>query len=307
MNKKIHNDDTFLARWLSGELSPEEQEAFEASEDFKAFNAIAERSQQFSIPKFDKNKVKSQIDSARSSNKSTPKVIKLRPLYWTSGIAASIVLFITAYALFFNNIEHTTSFGEQDTYALADGTTVQLNSGSTLSYKRWNPFGNRNVSLDGEAYFKVTKGDKFTVKTDQGSVSVLGTEFNVQTHDQNFEVNCYEGKVQVTTTLKQVILTQNKNFRLSNNQTEEWISQEAQPTWISGLSSFRDSSLEAVIKALERQFDVKFTYDDSIRPEQLFTGSFKNDSLDIALKTVFVPFNISYDVIDSKTIKLSSN
>ena len=80
-----------------------------------------------------------------------------------------------------------------------------LNSKSTITFNKHNWDTNRTLELNGEAFFDVEKGNTFTVKTSQGNVSVLGTEFNVNASVDFFRVSCYEGKVKVSEMLTTVI------------------------------------------------------------------------------------------------------
>ncbi len=86
---------------------------------------------------------------------------------------------------------------EKTAVELPDLSQVKLNAQSRLTFnkKSWNK--KREVVLDGEAYFKVAKGSKFSVITKDGTVTVLGTQFNVKHRDNYFEVVCFEGSVGV--------------------------------------------------------------------------------------------------------------
>src|SRR5690606_24222208 len=86
---------------------------------------------------------------------------------------------------------------QTNTFSLQDDPEGVLNSCSRFTYNKKNWANQREISLDGEAYFKVTKGNKFSVKTLEGTVTVLGTQFNVFARDGFFEVACYEGLVSV--------------------------------------------------------------------------------------------------------------
>jgi ferric-dicitrate binding protein FerR (iron transport regulator) len=97
---------------------------------------------------------------------------------------------------------HATAFGEQKRLSLPDGTLVQLNAGSELRFAdNWEEAGRREVWLVGEAYFTVARGPtprqhKFLVHTDDLDVTVVGTQFNVNTAgSQGTEVILEEGKV----------------------------------------------------------------------------------------------------------------
>ncbi|MCD8194668.1 MAG: FecR family protein, partial [Tannerellaceae bacterium] len=92
--------------------------------------------------------------------------------------------------------------GSQSKLALADGTQVYLNAGSTLRYFSTLASTVRNVFLEGEAYFEVAANPEkpFIVHTSQLEVKVLGTEFNVKSYpeESNVEVSLLGGKVEVT-------------------------------------------------------------------------------------------------------------
>jgi ferric-dicitrate binding protein FerR (iron transport regulator) len=85
-----------------------------------------------------------------------------------------------------------------DAVNLPDGSQVYLNRNSSVSYdKNFNP---RNIELEGEAFFSVVSGETpFAVKTNQGEVDVLGTEFNVKAEAEELEVDVEEGVVDLKT------------------------------------------------------------------------------------------------------------
>ena len=95
-----------------------------------------------------------------------------------------------------NEIIHKTAFGEIINLKLPDGTSVVLNGNSVIKYEKDNP---RKVSLKGEAYFKVksmlSTKTKFWVNTEDLSVEVYGTQFNVNTRDDKTKVILDEGSI----------------------------------------------------------------------------------------------------------------
>ena len=99
-------------------------------------------------------------------------------------------------------------------FHLPDSSFVALNMGSELYYTKKGWQTERRVELKGEAFFKVKKGSIFEVETDQGIISVLGTEFNVKSWNNYFEVTCYSGLVRVKTPKKTVQLSCHSVFRL---------------------------------------------------------------------------------------------
>ena len=172
---------------MAGELTTEEQAEFESSPEFLEYQQIVQGMDRFKAPNFNTTSLKSKV-LAKIDERSKSKVFRLRPLYYIVGMAASIVLII---GIFFNEVSYSTSFGEQFTVTLPDGSIVELNAATTLAHKRFFWKNNKTVNLKGEAFFKVEKGEGFKVETESGTVSVLGTEFNVRTRTANFSLTCY--------------------------------------------------------------------------------------------------------------------
>lgn len=301
-----HNyDDTFLARWVNNELTQDELSEFKKSEDYNIYKRIIETSSELSVQSFDEqelfNKVKTKL-----SNKKETKVISLKSR-WIYTVAASIAILLGGF-YFFSSLDksYTTGFGEQLAIVLPDNSELMLNSKSTVSFNKNNWSTNRNINLKGEGFFKVEKGQTFTVNTAQGNVKVLGTQFNVINHDTYFEVTCYEGKVSVSTSKDDIILTKGMGYRMMNSsKSEQWnFDFSSSKSWITGESSFESTPLSEVVKSLENQYNIKIKNTESVDLNQRFTGSFTHSNLDVALKTVFVPMKIDITFTDEKTISL---
>ena len=306
-NQKSNIDkDTFLAQWLKGSISDKELKNLVSEADFIAYKKLKRG---FDVSK----KLNAPIDASfakiqqRISEKQQQKQQKVRPLYisWSIGIAASIVLLFGIFSLFGNDttiIE--TGFGDHKTIALLDDSEVILNSKSKITYDESDWKNNRVLTLEGEAYFKVKKGNTFTVKTTNGSVTVLGTQFNVNSTDDFLDVVCYEGKVSVkTNTSEHILLPTNRVRKINGDPSEFTITDLVKPTWIAGESTFKSVPIKYVILALEDQYNITFNA-ETIDNSTLFTGSFPHNNLNVALKTVFETLNIKYSEKEERNIKL---
>ena len=300
-------DSTFLARWISGELTPEELNNFKNSKDYQALNKINEASKLLETPQYNSDalftKLQTKINSKQQDK--APTVVKLMPT-WVYGVAASILL---AFGLFYflnTNKHFETTFSQQLTVVLPDNSKVQLNANSQLDFKSRNWENNRILSLEGEAFFDVEKGASFKVLTQQGVVEVLGTEFNVISRDDYFEVQCLEGKVRVESLIanKEAILLPGKAIRILNNTAEEWdFILTDEPNWLLGESTFMNTPIAQVLLALENQYKVHFDT-SNIDLSKRFTGGFTHKNLNLALKTVFSPMEIAYSANDKNQIIL---
>ena len=285
-------DDTFLARWLNGDLNAKEEESFKNSKDYESYSKIIRTAEKFDRPIYNEDEVLNNIKN-KIANKPKGKVINFKPFY---GVAASIMLL---FGLFYflkpvNTISINSTYGEHLVTILPDGSEITLNANSSIEYNKKDWSINRTLNLSGEAFFKVQKGSSFKVITDQGTVEVLGTQFNVYENEDYFEVKCYTGKVKVIDSNKsKSILTKGKAHRKENKKLIRWNFNTQQNFWKKGFSTFNKTPFNEIINALENQFHVE-VINASLYEDQNFSGSFSNNDLDLAIKTVFAAMEIEY-------------
>ena len=299
MLEKLRDDaeGAFLSRWLNNELTPEELAEFEAHPEYKEYKKIIAETDALRIKAYDVDKA---LQTVKSNNEGTlkQKERKVIPLLATLSVAASIAILVGLFIFNTSKISHDTGFGEQKVVTLPDGSEMILNAKSSAKYdKDWSD--NRLVNLDGEAYFKVKKGSKFSVKTANGDVTVLGTQFNVTSQDELFQVVCYEGKVSVSSRKHTEILTRGEAFRRIEAEQEQWNENVEAPSWINNTSSFHSVPISYVLQEIEEQYNLKIKnkpLDNTI----IYTGTFPNDNLDVALKTVFSTLDVTYTLSEDK-------
>ena len=306
MENTNQHKDTFLAKWIAGELSDKELKTLVGEKEYFGYLKLKEAlivNDHLNAP-LDASYAKIQEKISQNKKKVIPLNIK-----WAVGIAASILV---AFVVFnFLNPGQTvisTDFGEHESFVLKDGSEVILNSKSSITYTKDDWENNRELFLDGEAYFKVAKGKTFSVKTSNGTVQVLGTEFNVNSTKDFFDVTCYEGKVKVTTNdeMAYILLPTNKVRKINGDDTQNLNSSTFQPSWISGESTFKSVPLTYVIVALEKEYNISID-NSGVDSSLLFSGAFPHNNLDIALQTVFSTLNISYDYTTKSNLMLSNS
>lgn len=292
MMKNYETDDTFLGRWIAGELSEEERIAFEKSETYKQFDLINRESQLLEGPSIDTHAALQKVKARLTEQNKKPKVISMRRWY---AIAATAIILVGLGIFLQSSKTYTTGIGEKMTVTLSDGSTVDLNANSSISHKRFFWDDNKEVSLTGEGYFTITKGDPFKVHTSQGTIAVLGTEFTIKDRSA-FEVKCYEGRIQFTandSVYTPKILTKGMTIEIKNGTLLENSFEENSPTWKSGISEFIDQPISIILEELKNYYPVTFEY-DSIDTTRLYTGSFTHDNLETALQATLVPMGITY-------------
>lgn len=302
-----NENNTFLAQWLAGDLSDQELKMLVSETDFQSFLKIRKGIEAYEVLESPATASFTKIQNRLSTTTSETKVRKLNTSQWFIGVAASILILFGVFSIMNNDlVTIETNFAEQKTIALLDGSEVILNAKSTIHYNEDEWEDNRTLTLSGEAYFKVKKGSTFTVSTENGSVNVLGTQFNVNSVGDLFEVVCYEGKVSVQTKVENYVLFPANSIRkINGHAAENWKTTATIPTWINGESSFKSVPLSYVISALESQYNIKID-SKNIDETLIYTGSFTHKNLRTALTTVFKSLQIQYIEKENGTIYLST-
>ena len=210
-------------------------------------------------------------------------------------IAAVGLIFFFSLLNFFDSsdeINYKTGFGEVANIKLQDGTLVTLNGNSELSYQKDEP---RNVTLNGEAYFKVksipsTKA-KFWVNTDNLTVEVYGTEFNVNSRLEKTDVILDEGSINlVFNDGKQKIMKPGEIVSVSSNkETISYKKIEKNNTyaiWKPKTYVFNKKTLESVMKHIENTYGLSVEFDDDSLKYSEISGGIPNENLEICLKAI---------------------
>ncbi|WP_431159347.1 FecR family protein [Winogradskyella poriferorum] len=290
--------EDLILKWLDNDLNSEEQKAFEQLPDYDEIIRLNKALNNFKAPEFNVEKnfstIQNQMDKTRTNTS------WLKPLL---RIAALLAIGFSVY-FYTNNLDTNvnTSIAQLSSVALPDASTVELNANSTLSFNKSKWSSQRDVFLNGEAFFKVAKGKKFDVITNEGIVSVLGTQFNVKQRPGYFEVTCYEGLVAVEYNGTSSKLEPGKSIMFIDGKQitiEKEIS--ATPTWIAGESSFNNVPLKYVISELENHYQLDID-SDNVDTTRLYTGSFTHKNLELALKSITIPLNLGYSKSGSSIV-----
>ncbi|WP_019036996.1 FecR domain-containing protein [Psychroflexus tropicus] len=299
-------EEKVIKKWLKNELSKEELEAFKELDAYPTYIKLSEQARHFKAPQFDEQSsiksLKSQIEFKQQGASKRKKMY-----YYYAGIAAILVLGF----FIFNTIESVsgltsfeTKIADTEHIILPDQSEVDLNASSTLNYvsNQWDT--KRTLELDGEAYFEVTSGSKFTVNTTYGTVEVLGTKFNVKSRTYGFEVTCYEGSVAVALNDKEFVLKQNDQLLYDSSSIQKKKIEKKSPDWKNKYTTLKSRTLEQVLEEFSYYYDVDFDV-KGINTSRLYTGSFPHNNLEIALKSITLPLELTYQMND-KTVILSN-
>lgn len=197
-----------------------------------------------------------------------------------------------------------TKIGEMKTITLSDGTKVSLGSKSVLRYPaRFNEH-ERSIQLDGEAYFEVSKNPHkpFVVNTNDLSVKVLGTHFNVNaSKNQAFTtVSLLEGKVEVNLIDdKDGAYTLKPGEELSVNRNNLQVFQRKLDSvsvlgWMTKTLVFSNDKLSDAAVKIENMYGVKLVFADQATADTRLYAQFNNDKLDDVLEIICSTGNLIY-------------
>ena len=174
--------------------------------------------------------------------------------------------------------------GGQFSLNLEDGTKVLLNSDSKIKYPvKFIKGKNRQVELlYGEAFFDVSSsqnnnGSEFIVSTKTQKINVLGTKFNIKAYNEDniITTTLVEGKVKVENGRNQILLSANQQSKVNSNSPVINVSDvdvSQQISWINGLFSFNDTSLEDIMHTLSRWYDSEFIFKSANKKNFIFSG-----------------------------------
>ncbi len=254
-----------------------------------------------------------------------------------SGITYFIISKLNTGEVAFNEI--TVPYGSRISITLSDSTRVWVNSGSKLSYPSHFDEDNREVYLEGEAFFDVQKNHNqpFYVKTSDIDIKVLGTRFNVKSYPEEDIIETTLIAGQLLLLPKQFNETDGRQTMLNSNQKayyskegrklelrkQEYIkdikpaSKESsnlvniktieniqhmtiETSWKDELLIFRDERFSSLAKRLERWYGVEIILEDSEVGDYKFTGTIRNETIEQAMKAFSFASSIDYTIDESR-------
>ena len=265
-----------------------------------------------------------------------------RKKYVLFSVAAFIILATAAVYVFTQNRKSesvagqsvssvATKNGNRTKILLPDGSQVWLNAGSNLDYNN-SVFNKdlREVFLNGEAYFDVTKDAEkpFIIHTKKMDIKVIGTAFNVRSYSDEkiAEASLIRGTIEVTLKDRKdqkIILKPNEKISVANEEPEEIVLKTGQKiavktdaasvpqivvkdlkanpinniipelAWTQNRLYFEDESLEDIGPIMERWFGKEIEIQNDKLKKIRYTGNFENESVEDVLSYLKLskPFN----------------
>ncbi|MDN5202179.1 FecR domain-containing protein [Fulvivirgaceae bacterium BMA10] len=237
-------------------------------------------------------------------------------------VAASVVLAVAIGTLFFPQwfdndtkeripveavyIQKQTGKGEKLNISLPDGSFIKLNSSTRLSIpSNYHSNDEREVYLEGEAFFEIAKFEKkpFKVITGEVTTTVLGTSFNVKapSNDKKVSVALVEGKVKVANANGEIILDTNEMTTVqssTDNLSKSSFDVEEVTGWRNNLLIFNEVPFYEIIEKLEQWYGVEIEIKGDPVADKKYSGRFENKSLALVLEGLGFSSAFDYEIKD---------
>ncbi|MGF1586449.1 MAG: FecR family protein [Bacteroidales bacterium] len=240
----------------------------------------------------------------QKGHQSTGKMLRI---YWSAAAVMVLLIGLAAFMRFYS-----TSFnappGQHLSTTLPDGSRVHLNAGTHLSYHPyWWQFA-RILELEGEAFFEVEEGNRFTVRSSHRYTQVLGTSFNIYARDDVYRVHCLTGQVEVKTGTGELkILEPNQSVIVSDRtetKVQTGIQSEHAISWTNNRFIYTAAPMNEVFTEMERQFDITVEIDPGIEGE--YTGNFmRGESPETILRMIARPFGLTVEQIHQTKYRIT--
>lgn len=292
------DQEKLLARWLSGELSEEERQLLSKEKGLDDLRFALDDLKGWKVPELD---VKAGLDDlhTRIDQQATPKQSKQVFFQPWVRIAASVILIGAIYFLFTTLLTSgptviTAGYGETISHVLPDGSRVDLNANSSISYsaKKWEDA--RELDLEGQALFTVQKGESFRVATNEGAVTVLGTIFDVKQREEGkLAVNVFEGLVRVDIANQQEMLKAGEGLTSKAGQVTRVSVSGDTPNWLGQSANFDNVPFAEVVTIIEDYYGIAIQV-PAAKANDPFKGELNYGSLETALDILTTVFEVSY-------------
>lgn len=237
---------------------------------------------------------------------------KERAMTFPKSMAAAVVILLTVGLSMFYYLDsgkvdmlHMETGNTTAMLKLPDGTKVWLNKNSTIHYPKSFGEGDRNVRMEGDAFFEVKRDVEhaFHIITDDATTTVLGTSFHLA---QN-KVEVVTGKVRFESknSGEYVVLTKNEEGTISDGVVSKTTFDNVNAASLMQAElSFEGESIGQTIKVLAKAYGKNIVIETTSLNDRKFTGSFKYKSFDTVIAQLSEVVGCSYETLEDGTTVL---
>lgn len=243
---------------------------------------------------------------------STDRQTKTRSIgFYLYRVAAVLIVGLVVYTVYQGgeeqpkpvDVTNLVALGNVLKDTLPDGSEIALNRSSSLSFSQEFGKEKRDVSLQGEAFFKVAKDENkpFTVTAGGIEVAVVGTSFYVKTYDSLnvLEVHVKEGKVKVSNQeLGDVLLEAGESFvydKTTREKVEGDVYDANAVYWNTKTLIFQNDDLTDVFDALRENYRVGIEVKNGQILSCRLTAKFTDERIDHIFEVMESSFDLTYE------------
>lgn len=300
MNEGTHRTSEQLARYLSGEADAAERlvvEAWAAADpanaaELERWRAIWDLGAEASTPDMDVDKAWSRLDARIAEAEGRGRVVSLQrtrtTMRWLAAAAVLTALFVGVRYWYHQRPEELMATNEHVRTVLQDKSSMVLSPGSHANVRMRDE---RHITLQGEAYFEVQRDEErpFVVETENVTVTVLGTAFEVSAFDTSASVlvRVRHGKVRVVADGDSVVLEAG-GFARYNKGAHLLERLAAPPAAVFGerIIQFQEAPMVTVVEQLQKLFPVRVELANEGMGRCTLTATFEDEPIDYILRVI---------------------
>ena len=326
--------EALIMSYLDGHCTAEEAHELllwvaESEENRLYFKALKEQHEvwnltDFAMPELDEadvevalDVVNAKIEAIEETETNVVQMPWLRRNYkYVSGVAAAFLIALFVGFLVRNSFNSTVTYAynseNESTYVLPDGTSVNFNGESTISYPEHYAKSNRSVDFEGVAYFDVTKDENkpFVIHCDNLDVEVLGTTFllNAEKNAGRYFVDLYTGKVRMTSFDEkgrelshiEVVPGERGVWNVAEGELKTMSYSEVKEEELANnhVLVFDNESLSKIVEALEYLYKVEIELDEACAAKKLTARFSDEESIDEVLETIAIVSEVTVTKTD---------
>jgi transmembrane sensor len=319
MNNPSHHhiDQALLIRFLSGEANAQEQHAVaqwmaQDEQNHRYFQELSvlwnasAAAGSFDAIYLSEDWKKVQDKIVQAPSKAGVRQPVQRSLVYRFARMAAVIIFCAGFYFLVQRSfkpwmagEVVASALQPLTVTLPDGSAVYLNSGSKLIYPEKFDAQSRTVTLQGEAFFEVSKDlqKPFLIKTGNAITEVVGTSFNVNSNAHKVVVTVVTGKVLLYEQRSEAVaLTVGEQGIYSGKGLEKKVNDDPNfLSWKTGVLTFQNTPLSKVASDLVRHYGVHIQITPGALEGCRLTSVYRNQSLEEIIHELSVVFSLQVE------------
>ena len=326
--------EALIMSYLDGQCSAEEARELlmwvaESEENRLYFKSLKDQYEvwsltDFAMPELDEadveaalDAVNTKIDAIEETETNVVQMPWLRRNYrYVSGVAAAFLIALFIGFLVRNPFNSTVTYAyngqNESSYVLPDGTSLNFDGESTISYPENFDKANRSVDFEGVAYFDVAKDENkpFVIHCSNMDVEVLGTTFllNAEKNTDRYFLDLYTGKVRMTAfdekghELSQIEVAPGErgvwNAAEGELKTMSYPEVKEEELTNNHVLVFDNESLSKIVEALEYLYKVEIELDETCAAKKLTARFSDEESIDEVLETIAIVSEVTVTKTD---------